>query len=88
MISDWIYLPKSYSLIQYYLNKKQQEVKDAIDNIDLNCDYWVKNRQNYYCEYLKMESEEEGRKYLQKNAPILLAELLRPSQKTTVVEDV
>ena len=35
-----------------------------------------------------MESEEEGRKYLQKNAPILLAELLRPSQKTTVVEDV
>lgn len=68
--------------------QKQQEVKDTIDNIDLNCDYWVKNRQNYYCEYLKMESEEEGRKYLQKNAPILLAELLRPSQKTTVVEDV
>ena len=68
--------------------QKQQEVKDTIDNIDLNCDYWVKNGQNYYCEYLKMESEEEGRKYLQKNAPILLAELLRPSQKTTVVEDV
>lgn len=49
--------------------QKQQEVKDTIDNIDLNCDYWVKNRQNYYCEYLKMESEEEGRKYLQKKTP-------------------
>ena len=34
--------------------QKQQEVKDTIDNIDLNCDYWVKNRQNYYCEYLNL----------------------------------
>lgn len=35
--------------------QKQQEVKDTIDNIDLNCDYWVKNRQNYYCEYLNLD---------------------------------
>lgn len=70
-------------------NYRINEIKQAIANVKLNDSYWKRLRVNYYNEYnklLKDESHEMAEKFLEKTAPIVLAELKR-NIKPIVIND-
>ena len=68
-------------------DKRRLQVLETINNIGLNQNFWSRLRlqyYNYYLNNLKGTSIIELQEFLEKNAPIVLAELKRPVRKIII----